>query len=144
MKYLAYFLYGIIIFNVLLPDNLKAQDSTNYKKLDVDTNRIYPYYMVDSQPEFPGGGDSLKSFIRTNYSLLRSNIDYEGFLYLCIVIGLDGKIESVNIPEGNEPLFMNKGLKMIAYKMPTWSPGRIKGIKVKTLMCLPFVIYASN
>lgn len=39
------------------------------KTIEVDTNKIYPSYLVDKEPQFPGGKDSLMSYIHQNLKL---------------------------------------------------------------------------
>lgn len=54
-----------ITFLIIIPNALFTQDISigRIKTSVFDINRLYPYYLVDKEPQFPGGKDSLWNFI---------------------------------------------------------------------------------
>jgi hypothetical protein len=124
---------------------LFAIDTTNTninKKnlFEIDTGHIYMSYMVDVEPKFPGDKDSIMNYIQKNFILQKYQLEYEGVVCVCFVVNMHGDIQDIYIPGNIEPtLFLNFFIDFFG-KMPKWNAGSIKGIKVKTKMCMPFII----
>ena len=96
------------------------------------------FTVVETQPQFPGGDDSLYSFIYSNLRYPQEAIDngIEGNVYITFVIEKDGSITNIKILRdigygcGAEAV---RVLKM----MPKWIPGKQRGKPVKVQFNIP-------
>ncbi|MBR7167397.1 MAG: TonB family protein, partial [Bacteroidales bacterium] len=96
------------------------------------------FTVVETQPQFPGGEDSLYSFIYTNLRYPQEAIDngIEGNVYITFVIEKDGSITNIKILRdigygcGAEAV---RVLKM----MPKWIPGSQRGKPVRVQFNMP-------
>lgn len=123
--------------NILYCQSLNsAVNGTN----EIDTNKLYPAYWLDIEPQFPGGKDSLINFIHQNVKLTKNQMEYEGIICVCITFDRDGLIRSYYVPGEAESFLFHPLFEELFNKFPKWEPGVINGIKVKTMICLPFII----
>lgn len=91
---------------------------------------------VEQSPAFPGGLDSLKSFISKNLKYPYKRQDVEGKVFVQFVVNEDGSISDVNVIKGLcEPCDKN-AIEVIS-KMPKWIPGKVQDKIVKTKMVIP-------
>ena len=96
------------------------------------------FTVVETQPQFPGGEDSLYSFIYTNLRYPQEAIDngIEGNVYITFAIEKDGSITNIKILRdigygcGAEAV---RVLKM----MPKWIPGSQRGKPVRVQFNIP-------
>ncbi len=100
----------------------------------------YSINLPEIMPEFPGGIDSLFSFLRANliYPSWEKKNKIQGKVYVNFVIEKDGKVKAIKI------LRSVKGSKnfdaeviRVMNLMPKWIPGKNKGEKVATNYNLP-------
>jgi TonB family protein len=106
--------------------------------LEGDNNKVYGF--AEKMPEFPGGNDSLVSFVRgnLNYPDVLKESGESGRVYVQFVVNQVGVISEVNIvrnftthPEVEEEV------KRIIASMPLWKAGEINGKKVSVRYTLP-------
>jgi len=93
-------------------------------------------------PEFPGGIDSLFSFLRKNiqYPAAAKRNEVSGKVYAQIVIEKDGSISNPKILRGiNGYESFNSEVLRVFSIMPTWIPGTQRGKAVRVSYNLPFV-----
>ncbi|GEM_PF-4405778 len=109
-------------------------------EIDVDTNKIYPFYMLDKEPIFIGGKDSLQRFIEKNFKLTRKQMEYEGILCVCFTLSRFGEVIDYYIPGETETYLFTPIINNLVKKFPKWSAGEIDGIAVKSIICIPFFI----
>ena len=120
--------------------NKKTEKAKKAQDVSVDTSRVYEYYFTEHPPQFCGGNDSLASFIHNNFHIGQFSFDYSGIVTLCLVIDANGEIINSYIPGSVEQALFRRVFNDLIQKMPKWIPGKIRDVKVKTLVCLPFVI----
>ena len=96
------------------------------------------YTVVEQQPEFPGGYDSLRNFIRKNlrYPLSARQQGIEGTVYASFIVDKDGKVYSVNIIRGLSP-DCDSEVKRLVESSPDWVPGKQSGRPVSVRFVLP-------
>ena len=100
---------------------------------------IYVYSEVS--PPFPGGQSAIEDYINNHieYPQLALDNNTEGRAGISFVVNEDGKISDAHAM--GKPL--GEGLDEEAVKvisaMPNWTPGTVKGKRVKTRMTLPIV-----
>lgn len=104
---------------------IEFQNITDMSKSDEETEIILSIDPVETPPQFPGGEDSLYSFIYSNLRYPQEAIDngIEGRVYITFVVEKDGSITGIKILRdigygcGEEAV---RVLKM----MPKWIPGK--------------------
>lgn len=99
-----------------------------------------PYYFTDTMPEFPGGIDSLQSYLQTNlkYPFWENKQRIQGVVYVQFVVDKQGKIRNPEITESvkDSKNFDGEVLRIIN-NMPDWIPGIKDGEKVDVIFSLP-------
>lgn len=97
-----------------------------------------PYFITDMMPEYPGGMDSLTSFLHQNiqYPEVDKKNKIEGTVYARFIIQKSGEIKNIEIlrtPSEN----MSKEVIRVIEKMPEWIPGETNNRKVDVSFVLP-------
>lgn len=94
--------------------------------------------VVQKQPEFKGGADSLDSFLRNNinYPLQARLNNVQGRVYIGFTVEANGNVSDVRLLSGiNEEL--DQEAIRVANLFPDWIPGTVDGKPVKTHYVLP-------
>lgn len=71
-------------------------------------------------PQFPGGNDSLKSYIRRNLRWPGPFWDGEGVVYVRFKIDCEGKISEAKVIRGIDSLANKEALRLVN-NMPRWT-----------------------
>ena len=103
-----------------------------------DTQTVYSW--VESSPEFPGGEDSLKMFLKRNVHYPSEAIakDIQGVVYVNFVVNRDGSITDVKLLRGIHGGEMLNEEAIRAVKMsPPWKPGYMNGKPVRCEWNIP-------
>lgn len=132
----AFFFFTVILLgqtNKTKEDCLTQFDSISSRNI---------YILVDSMPEYPGGIDSMKIFIRENLQWPNTGIDFEGSVYVSFIVESDGSITNKKVIRGIEQSVNEEALKVID-KMPKWKAGICKGERVPVKYTIP-VTYRLN
>lgn len=97
----------------------------------------------EEQAEFPGGVDSLFSYINGHFELplhLRDSIA-EGRIFVRFVIYLNGEAGKPEIVRTFiEDRSLDRHIKDLILNMPKWIPGKVDGKAVNSHMILPIRI----
>ena len=101
--------------------------------------------VVQKEPEFPGGPDSLQSFLNRSveYPATARMNNIHGRVYVGFMIDRTGKVKDVRLLSGvNEEL--DKEALRVATLLPSWKPGTAGGSPVDVHYILPidFIIPA--
>jgi protein TonB len=90
---------------------------------------------VEPQPNYPGGLDSLRTFIKLNLIRPRATAEYEGNVYVEFVVNEDGSLTSFKIIRGLCNICDSNAIETLK-KMPKWIPaeGNNKAIKSKIIV----------
>lgn len=91
---------------------------------------------VETMPVFPGGQDSLRTFIATNNNWTVGQETITGRVYIAFVVEADGSITNIEIMRGLHPT-CDEEAKRIVKMMPKWKPGEFRGTPVRTKVVLP-------
>ena len=96
------------------------------------------YTVVEEQPEFPGGYDSMMTFIRTHlrYPVEAREQGIEGTVYASFIVDKEGAVSSVKIIRGISPECDN-AVKELVESSPNWKPGKQSGRPVSVRFVLP-------
>lgn len=109
----------------------KAQPDGGFKD---ETLRV-----VDEAPEYPGGIDSMYSFLgrNLNYPMMARELDITGRILVEFTVDVDGSIENPCVVEDVKGAgFGEEGIRVIKM-MPKWNPGKQDGKAVKAMFRLP-------
>ena len=98
------------------------------------------FVVVEDDPEFPGGVDSLKAFIERNlvYPQLAKDNKIEGKVYVTFVVEKDGSISGVKVLRDIGYGCGAEAIRVVM-KMPKWNPGKHRGKPVRVQYNLPIV-----
>jgi len=75
------------------------------------------------QPTFPGGFDSLRSFLSKNLIYPKRNAVSEDIVVIEFVVNIDGSLSNLKVVKGSCER-CNKSALDVFSKMPKWIPGR--------------------
>lgn len=93
------------------------------------------YRHVDKKAQFPGGSDSLKSFIRKNLCYPSEDC-FEGSVIVRFIVEKDGSISDVKVIRSIEPLVDDEAVRVVR-SMPKWIPAEKDGKAVRSRFMLP-------
>lgn len=94
--------------------------------------------VVQSQPQFPGGEDSLISFLKNNlrYPPEAKLAWIQGRVFVGFMIDYTGKIKDIKVLSGVNQQLDDEALRVV-HMMPEWIPGKIGETNVDTRYILP-------
>ena len=102
-----------------------------------------PFMIVDQMPEFPGGEEALKQYIKDNARFgdvfKEYQCDVAGRIFVDFVVESDGSITNVKVLRGVEKHFDEEAVRVIS-SMPQWKPGMLKGKPVSVRYMVPVAI----
>jgi protein TonB len=127
MKRLALLLSAIFLTNIAFcQEEVKVSDDEAI------------FFVVEVQPEFPGGMDSMYAFIQKNliYPEKAKAEGIEGRVFITFTIEKDGSVSNVKILRGIGG-GCDEAAKEVIEKMPKWKPGTQRGKPVRVQFNLP-------
>ncbi|HRC32739.1 MAG TPA: TonB family protein [Bacteroidia bacterium] len=130
-------LYSILIFGCAFAKMPKQNFLFIYKLEHYRQVSI----IAEQMPEFVGGVDSLKSFMKNNFSYsnaARAN-KVQGVIYIGFVVEADGTLSNIKILRGIKNDYgLNAEAIRVVEIMPKWIPGKAAGKNVSINFVLPF------
>ena len=96
------------------------------------------YTVVEEQPEFPGGYDSMMVFIKENlrYPTESRMKGIEGTVYVSFIVGKDGTVSEAKVIRGIDPQADVEAQRVVSLS-PPWIPGKQKNEAVSVRFVLP-------
>ena len=99
--------------------------------------------VVQTQAEFPGGPDSLQSFL-SNHLVYPDHARLNkvaGRVYISFNVSYEGMIKDAKVISGVNPELDNEALRVVKL-MPNWKPGTAAGnpVKVQYILPIDFII----
>ena len=91
---------------------------------------------TSSLPQFPGGQDSLASFLRKNLRYPEQEIDVQGRVIVQFTVTKTGKIKHPHIIRKLYKSFDAEALRVIKL-MPNWIPAHLNGKPVEMMYNVP-------
>jgi TonB family protein len=130
MKKLFSFLFLFISITVIAQDKSQPAKKTTKAGFGVTVTQV--------QPEFPGGADSLQSFLKNNLAYPDSaKINHiQGKVYIGFLIDYEGKIKNPRILSSASPDLDKEAMRVVSM-MPDWKPGTAGGSPVSVQYILP-------
>ncbi len=104
-----------------------------------------PVVWAEQMPEFPGGVAALKTFIAENvdYPQMAQENDIQGTVYLRFVVLKTGKVGTVQVTRGVDPLLDDAAVKVVE-SLPDFKPGMQGGRTVPVWYSVPIVFQLNN
>ena len=96
------------------------------------------FLVVENEPEFPGGSDSLYAYIARNikYPETAKKEKIEGRVFVTFVIEKDGQVSSAKILRDIGGGCGEEAIRVVK-SMPKWKPGTQRGNPVRVQFNLP-------
>jgi len=112
-----------------IPGKITPADSTGDEEV---------FLVVENQPEFPGGMDSLMSYLFTNthYPETAQKAEMKGTVYVAFIIETDGSVSTVKIARGIGYGCDEEAVRVVQV-MPKWKPAVQHGKTVRFQFYLP-------
>ena len=97
------------------------------------------YNNVEFIPSFPGGNKGLQKYFDDNlkYPEEASNEGVDGTVKVSFVVDENGKLSSPQIIGDKLGYGLEDEALKVVKQMPAWTPGKLKGVNVKTRYTLP-------
>ena len=115
----------------LLPPTIIPQDTVANPRSPEE-----PFYdLVDEMPEFPGGQDSLFSFIKRQK---RPDTCAMGRIIMRFVVEKDGSLTHLEVLRGIDAEADSFAIRTVR-AMPRWKPGRHEGRTVRVRYVVPII-----
>ena len=94
--------------------------------------------IVQVQPEYPGGPDSLQSFLKSKMTYpSQAKLNHiQGRVYAGFMVDRTGKIKDIKILSGVNEELDNEAMRVLRM-MPEWKPGSAGGAAVDVQYILP-------
>lgn len=89
----------------------------------------------DERPQFPGGNDSLRKYIRNSFRF-PSGAEVTGTVWISIIVEEDGSISEVQLLKGLIPSYDEEALRMVR-SMPRWIPASFSGKPIQCSAIIP-------
>jgi TonB family protein len=117
--------------------SIAAVETKNNGSMEADKEGFYANTEV--LPAFPGGQKALESFFEKNieYPADATDNGVEGTVDLNFAVDEKGKVYAPKVTSDAIGYGIEKEALRVFAKMPTWTPGKIKGKNVKTKYTLP-------
>lgn len=106
-------------------------------KMEMDKTGVYDN--VEFNAAFPGGTKGLQNYFDKNlvYPDEATNDGVEGTVNVSFVVDENGKVSFPQIAGNKLGYGLEEEALRVINKMPTWTPGKLKGQNVKTRYTLP-------
>jgi len=106
------------------------------EQYDGESERQICTLYLESQAEFPGGYDSMKTFIRRNTRYPSPRTCVEGNVFVQFIVNEDGSVTDAKVIRGLCEQCDRNALLVIS-KMPKWMPARENGKFLKSKLIIP-------
>ena len=127
----------IIVNENKAKDGTVVQDERPVPELVAPDTSI-AYVVVEQYPEYPGGEPKWTEYLTRNlkYPADAVNAKLEGSVYVSVTVLKNGNLTDIKILKGLSPS-CDEEAKRVIRDSGAWTPGRQKGVAVKTRIMLP-------
>lgn len=118
----------------------KSPNVTTILAVEEEEEETEIFTVVESEPEFPGGMDSLFAFVQRNirYPEAAWNQKIEGKVYVTFTVETDGSITNIKVLRDIGGGCGQEAVRVVSM-MPKWKPGTQRGKPVRVQYNLPIV-----
>ena len=92
--------------------------------------------VMDQAAEFPGGNDSLFTFVSKNLKWPNTEADVQGKVICRFVVNIDGTISDYEVIRSLDPIFDNEAIRVIKL-LPKFITGKQNGKPVRSYYVIP-------
>ncbi|CCH54192.1 TonB family protein [Fibrisoma limi BUZ 3] len=112
-----------------------GQSAESANKWDRDTTA---YMIVETPPQFPGGIDALRDYLRTSvrYPATALNERIRDRVFVQVTVEKDGALSNIRLHYGRREDFINEALRVVRL-MPRWQPGAQDGHPLRVNVVIP-------
>lgn len=116
-----------------------AQTDTSKVKNFIEVVEQPVFTFVEQMPEFPGGNDSLFSFIRRTieYPRIQADTIIQGRVIVQFIVDETGQVGEVKVKRSLHPVFDAEAVR-VTKLLPPFKPGMQQGKYVKVYYMLPY------
>lgn len=115
---------------------LMGQKTDTVTVVPVTESEDHVYSRVEQMPEFPGGKDSLMSFL-SDHLRPPKNSRERGKVYVQVVVEKDGSLTSPEVARGlGMDADHNRAALDVVHSMPMWKPGMQNGKPVRVSVAI--------
>ena len=103
------------------------------------------FYIVESAPQFPGGGGELMKFLQRNvrYPAAALQAGVQGTVEVEFTVKKDGSVSDIKVIRSVNPELDAEAIRVIS-AMPKWKPAEQRGTPVDTRFKMPIVFRLSE
>ncbi|MBO9660191.1 MAG: energy transducer TonB [Chitinophagaceae bacterium] len=114
---------------------MKAEDES----VKIEKDKMGIYTRAEVAPTYAGGYPNLESYIQSNIEYPQNAIDnsVEGTVQVQFAVDENGKVTNVSTVGNKLGYGLEEEAVKVVSNMPKWTPGQVKGKKVKTWRTLP-------
>ena len=114
------------------------RNDTSYVEAKKETETDKVYQVVEKMPEFPGGKQRLLDWVMKNiqYPVEAREMGIEGRVIVQFVVNKSGKAVEPVVVHSLHHLLDDEVIRLIE-SMPTWKPGKEKGVPVRVQYTMP-------
>ncbi|MFC0518575.1 energy transducer TonB [Mucilaginibacter angelicae] len=123
----------LLLFIVILINSLSGVWAQSKGKADGKSSITGP---IESVPHYPGGQDSLASFLQKNLHWPEPEIDVQGKVIVSFIVTKSGRITNIKVIRPLYKSFDAEAIRVIKL-MPAWIPAEVKGKPVNRNYHLP-------
>ncbi|WP_167607339.1 energy transducer TonB [Maribellus sediminis] len=97
-----------------------------------ESNDPVPFFILEQQPEFPGGIDALKPYLvkQIRYPVIAQENGIQGKVYYSFTIEKDGSVTDIKVMRGVDSAIDTEAIRVLK-TMPRWKPGMQRGKAVR-------------
>ncbi len=138
--------YAIGELNIVDDDVEIFEDSdiefVSYEEEETDDEPVF--FIVEEQPQYPGGEEALKKFIVDNiqYPVTAAENGIQGRVYVSFTINIDGSITDVKVVRSISPELDAEAIRIVK-ALPKWKPAKQRGKTVKITYTIPITFSLS-
>ncbi|HNQ00393.1 MAG TPA: energy transducer TonB [Bacteroidia bacterium] len=127
------FIFPLLLINAVIVYGQKPAPKDNDR-----VKSGFGVSVVQVQPQFPGGADSLQSFMKANMTYpAQAKLNHiQGRVYAGFMVDRKGKIKDIRILSGVNEELDNEAIRVLKL-MPDWTPGSAGGSAVDVQYILP-------
>ena len=109
--------------------------------IEAGADEVYNTVGIEVAPEYPGGFESMNSFLKKNYIVSKEMTDKKasGKIYATFIIEKDGSLTDLKILRDIGSSSGKEFLRIIKL-MPKWKPGVQNGTTVRCLKSIVFQV----
>ncbi|HYG15808.1 MAG TPA: energy transducer TonB [Bacteroidia bacterium] len=128
----------LFILTILFPLFAAAQTDIDVQEASTEkTSEQEVFDIVEEQPSYPGGEDSMRKFIRDNlvYPDSAINKGLQGSVFLQFVVEPDGKVTNAKAIRSFDEDCAKEAIRVV--NLMKWLPGKHRGKAVRVRVVLP-------